>query len=103
LVETREETSEAVRTIKTVSARSPAIDALTVLARKTCNAIVGVVATGFDAKTSEDVLVTSIGRISAVLVFQASATARHEATREIAAGRQADLTDPARAWNARVA
>jgi len=103
LIETREETGEAVRAIKTVSARNAAIDAIAVFACKTSDAIIGVVTARFDAKTSEDGLVALIGRISAVVVFQASATACHEATREIAAGRQADLTDRARVWNAGVA
>jgi hypothetical protein len=103
LVETREETGETVRAIKTVSARNSAIDAGAVFACKTSNAIIGVVAARFDAKASANGLVALVSRIPAVVVVLAPSTARHEAAREIfAAGGQTNLTDRARVWDPRI-
>jgi hypothetical protein len=98
LVGSSEPAGEAVRAISAGLARNATIGAGAVLAGKTGNAVVGIIATLLDAETAVNGLVACIGRVCAVLVVRAGAATGDEAARKVFAssGGMTDLTDGAR-------
>jgi hypothetical protein len=96
LIEAREETREAMRTIRDYFARDPTIDARVALACEAWDAITRIVATGSYAKAAADALVALVVGVSAIRIDVAGARPGDEAPREIVAtGRKANLADRA--------
>jgi hypothetical protein len=104
LIGAREDTAEPVWAIRSRLAGNAAIDARVVLARKTGEAVVGIVTIrlGGQTQTASNALVALVGRIAAIGIVVASAAARDKtpldilATRgqtDFATGGNADLTD----------
>ena len=87
-----------MRAISAGLARNATIGAGAVLAGKTGDAVVGIIATLLDAETAVNGLVACIGRVYAVLVVRAGAATGDEAARKVFAssGGKTDLTDGAR-------
>jgi hypothetical protein len=85
-----------VRTVGKSFARNPPVDTGVVLTREARNAVVGIIATGLDAETAVNGLVTCIGRISTVLVLRADPATDDDAARKVFAnGWNTVLTDGA--------
>jgi len=73
--------------VGTGPAGNTAVGTGAILARESGDAVVGIIATGFDTEATVDRQLAIVGRISAVSVVCASATAYGETTRQVFATR----------------
>jgi hypothetical protein len=97
LIGASEEAGESMRTVRARLARNAAVRTDVVFTSKARDAIVGVATARLDAQATSDAQVARIGRVAAVLVVLATATAGDETTRQVlAARRKTDFAD--RAW-----
>lgn len=85
LVRAREETRVTVRAIEQRLARHAPIDAHARLASKAVDTVGGVVTARLDSKATTDDRIACIGRICALEIVLASATANHETSGEVLA------------------